>query len=409
MTDEITGGAADEQAPAAAPDEVAGDLDDVRADVGSRRTERPPSGRRSDRGRGAGTRRPAQGARPRSPKPRQRRGCLAALVLLVVVAAAVGGSVWWTLFKPVVETTPGRPVQIEIPKGASTIDIADLLANVGVIANPLMFRLDLRGDVDTRPLRAGVYDLTTGMSYREVVDRLREGPPVAYYTLAVPEGWTIAQIAKRVEEKSGIPAAEFERLANTGAAQFEFPFLADNETGSLQGYLFPKTYRVKVGSSAAEVIAIMLGQFAKETAGLDMTFARSRDLDMHDVVTIASIIEREARVDKDRPLISSVIYNRLKKGMLLEICATVQFVVGNKPRLLYKDLQVESPYNTYMNKGLPPGPISSPGLASLTAAVAPAETGYLFYVLTHKDGSHSFSTTVAEHNRYKAQAAKGLK
>jgi UPF0755 protein len=254
-----------------------------------------------------------------------------------------------------------------------------------------------------------VYDLQTGMPYRDVVDRLRTGPPVADYTLTIPEGWTIAQIAKRVEEKSGIPASEFEQLAGTGATQFPYAFLADNKTGSLQGYLFPKTYRVKVGSGAVAIMDIMLSQFEKETAGLDLSLARSRDLDMHDVVTIASIIEREARVEKDRPLIASVIYNRLSKGMLLEICATVQFVVGNKPRLLYKDLQVKSPYNTYLNKGLPPGPIASPGLASLTAAVAPAETGYLFYVLTHKDGSHSFSTTVAEHNRYKAQAAKGLK
>jgi UPF0755 protein len=412
MEDGITSGTPEQEALRPASGSAAGgavaDADGRRA---ARRVTRPPAGRRGAPRRGQPMRGGPGGARPRGSAPRKKRGCLAAFVLVLALAAGGAGAVWWTLYKPVVDAVPGQAVQLEIVSGASTIEIAELLANSGVVANPVMFRLEIRGDEDTRPLRAGVYDLATGMDYRTVVDRLREGPPVAYFTITIPEGWTIEQIAKRVEEKSGVPAAEFRQLADTGAAQFResFPFLAFDETGSLQGYLFPKTYRIKVGARAADVIAIMLDQFAKETAGLDMTFARSRGLDMHDVVTIASIIEREARVEKDRPLISSVIYNRLKRGMLLEICATVQFVVGNKPRLLYKDLQVDSPYNTYLNKGLPPGPIASPGLASLSAAVAPAETAYLYYVLTHKDGSHSFSTTLAEHNRYKAQAERGLK
>jgi UPF0755 protein len=247
------------------------------------------------------------------------------------------------------------------------------------------------------------------MTYDAALAALQEGPVIQYLSFTVPEGWTLEQIAKRVEEKAGIPSAEFLALASAGAAQFDYSFLADNRTGSLQGYLFPKTYRVKVGSTAKEIVDVMLKQFAKETAGLDMSYAASRGLNMHGVVTVASIIEREARVEKDRPLISSVIYNRLARDMKLEICATVQFVVGNKPRLLYSDLKVQSPYNTYIHKGLPPGPIASPGLASLQAAVAPAQTQYLYYVLTHKDGSHSFSKTSAEHLRYKAQAEKGLK
>jgi UPF0755 protein len=412
MTDENMSGAPEDEpfrpASRSADGGTVADAEDRRM---TGRGTRPPAGRRGAPRRGRPTPGGPGGARPRGSAPRKRRGCLAAFALVLVLAAGGAGAVWWTLYKPVVDAPPGQAVQLEIVKGASTVDIAELLANSGVVANPVMFRLEVRGDEDTRPLRAGVYDLATGMDYRTVVDRLREGPPVAYFTLTIPEGWTIAQIAERVQEKSGVPAAEFRRLADTGAAQFQdsFPFLADNETGSLQGYLFPKTYRIKVGAGAADIAYIMLDQFAKEATGLDRTFAESRGLDMHAVVTIASIIEREARVDKDRPLISSVIYNRLKRGMLLEICATVQFVVGNKPRLLYSDLRVKSPYNTYLNKGLPPGPISSPGLASITAALAPTDTPYLYYVLTHKNGSHSFSTTLAEHNRYKAQAEKGLK
>lgn len=340
---------------------------------------------------------------------RKRRGCLAALLLVIVAAAAAAAGVYFSLFAPVIDAAPGQPVQIEIPKGASTSEIGELLANSGVIANPLMFRISLRASEETAPLKAGVYDLTTGMDYEVAASALRAGPPIQYFTLAIPEGWTIPQIAKRVEEKAGIPAAEFESLASTGASQFDYAFLADNKTGSLQGYLFPKTYRIKVGSNAHDIADVMLKQFGKETATLDMSFAAQRGLNTHDVVTVASIIEREARVAQDRPLISSVIYNRLSKNMMLEICATVQFVVGNKPRLLYSDLRVESPYNTYLHKGLPPGPIASPGLASLEAAVAPTTTAYLYYVLTHKDGSHSFSTTLKQHLAYKAQAEKGLK
>jgi UPF0755 protein len=347
---------------------------------------------------------------PQTARAKKRRaGCLAAIGLMLVVALGAAGLVWWSLYKPVIDTAVGQPVQIEIPKGASTAEIGELLANTGIVANPLMFRLQQRSSTDTRPLKAGVYDLATGMTYDAALAALQEGPVIQYLSFTVPEGWTLEQIAKRVEEKAGIPSAEFLALASAGAAQFDYSFLADNRTGSLQGYLFPKTYRVKVGSTAKEIVDVMLKQFAKETAGLDMSYAASRGLNMHGVVTVASIIEREARVEKDRPLISSVIYNRLARDMKLEICATVQFVVGNKPRLLYSDLKVQSPYNTYIHKGLPPGPIASPGLASLQAAVAPAQTQYLYYVLTHKDGSHSFSKTSAEHLRYKAQAEKGLK
>lgn len=396
MSDDLLGGAPDEVTPSGETGRVGT----------ARPSRRPPA-----RGTRSGGRPPASGPRRAAPGPkRRRRGCLAALLLVIVVLATGAAAVYFTLFAAVVDTEPGQSVQIQIPKGASTSEIGELLADAGIIRNPLMFRVSLRMSGETEPLKAGVYDLATGMDYDVAARALRAGPPIRiqYFTLAIPEGWTIPQIAKRVGEKAGIPATEFEQLVSTGASQFDYPFLADNKTGSLQGYLFPKTYLIKVGSSAHDIADVMLKQFGRETATLDMTFAAQHGLDTHDVVTVASIIEREARAAQDRPLISSVIYNRLGKNMLLEICATVQFVVGNKPRLLYKDLRVESPYNTYLHKGLPPGPIASPGLASLEAAVAPDTTDYLYYVLTHKDGSHSFSTTLKEHLRYKAQAEKGL-
>jgi UPF0755 protein len=266
-----------------------------------------------------------------------------------------------------------------------------------------------RIDESDGQLKPGVYDLKTGMDYKSAIDVLSMGPPISYMTLAIPEGLTLAQIAKRVQEATGIPAKEFETAARTQRSHYEYPFLSSNPTKSLEGYLFPKTYRVREGATTDQIIDIMLKQFGRETAALDISYASDRGLTFHDVVTIASMVEREAKTSKDRPLVASVIYNRLKRGMRLEIDATVQYLLGNKPRLLYSDLHIDSPYNTYRRKGLPPGPIASPGLAALTAAAGPKHTDYYFYVLTSRDGSHSFASNESEFLRLKRQAKQGLR
>lgn len=337
-----------------------------------------------------------------------RRSTLAvvSLALFTVLVAGLGVYLLGTPQHPV---ESGRPVQVEVPQGASSLEVGRLLAAKGVVANALMFRVRTQIEAADGRLKAGVYELSTGMTYSDAIAALRDGPMTPYVTLVVPEGWTVHQIADRVHELLGIPAADFEKLATTGAKSFAYDFLASDTTGSLEGYLFPKTYRVRPGSSARDVIGVMLDQFGRETSGLDLTYANAHGVSMHGLVTIASMIERETKVASDRPLVSSVIYNRLARGMYLEIDATVQYVVGNKPRLLYSDLRVKSPYNTYLHKGLPPGPIASPGLPSLQAAAAPADTGYLYYVLTHKDGTHSFTETRDEFLRLKAQAKEGLK
>jgi UPF0755 protein len=334
----------------------------------------------------------------------RRAAIVAALAVLVTVVA-----VWAMLFRSVSGALPGATVRVEVPKGVSSADLGRQLAELGVIDSPLMFRIRARILGADGLMQAGTYDFETGSDYRAVIERLEAGPPVVYWKLTVPEGWTIEQTASRVEEQTGVSAKEFTDLASAGAKQFDYGFLESNRTGSLQGYLFPKTYRIRQGSSAREIIEVMLDQFQKETAGLDLSYARANGLTMHDLVTIASMIERESKVQSDRPLISSVIYNRLARNMFLEIDATVQYVLGGRHRLLYRDLRVDSPYNTYRNKGLPPGPIASPGFASLEAASAPAQTPYLWYVLTHKDGTHSFAETKAKFEILKARAKKGLK
>ncbi|MDZ4064864.1 MAG: endolytic transglycosylase MltG, partial [Coriobacteriia bacterium] len=227
---------------------------------------------------------------------------------------------------------------------------------------------------------------------------------IKYATVTIPEGFVIEQIAKRFEDGAGIPASEFLALAKGGTGEFvsAHPYLESAYADSLEGYLFPKTYRVKEGSTARNVIEMMLRQFDKEIASIDIGPAQKRGLTMNELVTIASMIEREAQLARERKVVSSVIFNRLEKGMRLEIDATIEYVLpGNRFRLENRHLKIDSPYNTYMYKGIPPGPIANPGIDSLRAAVEPADTDYIYYVLTGKDGSHTFATNFDEFLRAK--------
>ena len=344
----------------------------------------------------------ADGRGIRRPTARSRRRTLTTvvgLVLALVLVGIPGYAVWQLFFVPGADVPDGAAVQLEIPAGADTADIAGILAEAGVIDNAAMFRLRARIDGVDSDLRSGVYDLTTGMTYEDVRDLLVAGPPIEYVTVTIPEGFRLEQIAARLEEQAGVPSAEFLALALGQAASFapQHPYLAEVPNGSLEGYLFPKTYRIVRGAAPAEVIEMMLRQFDSEVAEVDLGYAASQGMSLHHIVTIASMIEREARIAEERPLVSSVIYNRLGIGMKLEIDATIEYVIQeNRPRLLNSDLKVESPYNTYKYAGLPPGPIASPGLASLQAAAAPAQTDYLYYVLTGTDGSHTFCVTLEE-------------
>ncbi len=323
------------------------------------------------------------------------------LVVIAVIVAAVG---WWLLSRPQVDVEVGVPVELEIASGLSSAEIGAQLAEAGVVTNANMFRLQLRLQNAGSDLKAGVYEFQTRMSYDDVIERLSLGPEITYFSVTIPEGFVLEQIAERMEAQAGIPATEFLALARpNGQSQFpERPYLAQTYQGSLEGYLFPKTYRIREGSTAREVIEMMLAQFEQEIATVDLTPAENRGMTMHQVVTLASMIEREAKVADERVLVSSVIYNRLDIGMRLEIDATIEYVLpGNRFRLNSNDLKVDTPYNTYMYEGLPPGPIANPGLEALKAAVNPADTEYLYYVLTSQDGSHTFASTYEEFQQAK--------
>jgi UPF0755 protein len=226
---------------------------------------------------------------------------------------------------------------------------------------------------------------------------------VKNYTITLPEGLTNKQVEEKVAEvtEGNISVREFQ--AALGVDDYNYRFLSG--TGrNLEGFLFPKTYDVTSQTTAHRLINTLLKQFNIETENLEWSRAQSLGVTPYQVVVIASMIEREAKLPEDRPLIASVIYNRLHKGMKLGICATVEYALGyNKPVLSDKDVEIDSPYNTYRIKGLPPGPICNPGFESIRAALHPASTDYIYYILTGSNGKHSFTADYQQFARWKAE------
>lgn len=331
-------------------------------------------------------------------------GILGILLLLAVVGGVTAS---YLFYRPATEVAAGQPVHIVIEPGSTTAEIGRVLADAGVVENALMFRWNARDAGVDGSLKAGEYDMITGMTFEEVVAQLTAGTLVEYVDVPIPEGFTAAQIAGRVAELTGLPQAELEALVTTGAPEFvaDHPYLEGVYGNSLEGYLFPATYRVVEGSTSRDVVEMMLDHFDSQVATLDLSFAEPRGLDLGDIVIIASILERESRLAEEFPLVSSVIYNRLALPMRLQLCATVLYTLpGDKQSLTNADLEHESPYNTYLHDGLPVGPISNPGLRALEAAANPPETDYLYYVLTGEDGSQTFTATYDEFLRAKANA-----
>lgn len=294
---------------------------------------------------------------------------------------------------------------IRIPVGSSTRQIAEMLSERGLIKNDFIFIIYSRITGHDTKFQAGDYLLRDSLSLPEIVEKLSKGE-VQAISFTIPEGYTVEQIAEVLAAKGLVEKKEFLKLAKEG--DFAYPFINRHEDVkyALEGYLFPDTYRVSTNSSAEEIIHMMLKRFQQvydENARLK---AKEMGLTDPEVITIASLIEKEAKTDRDRYLISGVIYNRLEQGMKLQIDATIQYILGQpKTRLTYKDLEISSPYNTYLISGLPPGPIASPGQAAIEAALNPERTNYLFYV-AKSDGSHVFSETLEEHNAAKRKYLK---
>ncbi len=322
---------------------------------------------------------------------------LAVLVMVVValVTAVAGGL---ALRAGVAPVGPGREQVTQIPADTGPDGIARLLREKGLIRNELAFRIAVRHWGLAGKLKAGYYRLSPSMSAEEIARTIAEGR-TAKARVTIPEGFTVAQIAERLEREGLCTAKEFLGAA-TPAAVSRRGFGLEGD--SLEGYLFPDTYIVEFGTKPADIVGQMVANWARQVAlGLegDLKSRSSEGWTRSQIMIIASMIEREAEVEKDRPLIASVIYNRLRKGMRLQIDATVIYALGeHRSRLTYRDLKVDSPFNTYRYPGLPPHPICNPGLPSLRAALHPAQTDYLFYV-ARGDGSHIFTRTYDDHRK----------
>ncbi|MFA5867629.1 MAG: endolytic transglycosylase MltG [Actinomycetota bacterium] len=320
---------------------------------------------------------------------------LAAVAVLLIVV--VGLVFLWP--------QPHQKVTVTIKPGSSSGEIASVMAGQGVVRNAFLFKLFIGRQNAQNKLQAGDYALETGMSFAEALAALLKGPAVRLYKVTTPEGLTIEQTAETVAANS--PIKKDDLLAANDKSKYKFDFLDDVPENDLEGYLFPKTYTVRQTTTAEDLIRTMLKQFEEETAILDMSLAEKRGMKLFQIVTIASIIEKEVKIPEERPLVAAVIYNRLDKDMYLQICATVEYALPeHKESLSYQDLEYDSPYNTYKYPGLPPGPICSPGMASMEAALKPAPVDYLYYVLTGENGSHTFTNNYEEFAKIKEE--KGL-
>jgi len=305
-----------------------------------------------------------------------------------------------------VDVNSTEEVLFTVPSGASTTGIANALLEQGLIQNVNAFKMKVKQlEVDGQ-MKAGDYKLSKSMNAETIIEKLVSGDTfVETISFTIPEGYEVRQIVDKLEAEGLINRETFLDLLQNGT--FEYTFLENvDRTFLLEGYLFPDTYTLKAGATEFDIIDRMLKRF--DEVFTETYYARAEELGMtvDEVIRLASIIEREAKVKEEFPIVSSVFHNRLDIDMLLQSCATVQFILKERKEvLLFSDIAIEDPYNTYLYAGLPPSPIASPGALAIESALYPADTNYLYFVTTEKnDGTHYFNETLEGHNR---DAAKG--
>lgn len=335
---------------------------------------------------------------------RRRRGVLVMGALLAVVGTVVFQALQWSAAREQERAVPpGQAVTITVASGQSSVEIGRALRDAGVVDSVNRFRdtAEERG-LDSL-LKPGEYELVTGMSIDEVLDILAKGPSTGI-PVTIPEGFTVAQIVDKLAATDQFTRAEVDKALKSKDL---IVTLRPKGVTSLEGLLFPDTYGIEEDDSAVAVLQEMLDQLEAVLSKYQLSTA-PQGLNAYQVLIVASMIEREAKVDGDRPKIAAVIYNRLAAGKRLEIDATVEYAVGHA-ELTAKDLQSSSPYNTYTSDGLPPTPIATPGEAAIKAALQPADGDWIYYVLATEEGEHAFTKSYDEFVRLKAAArAKGL-
>jgi UPF0755 protein len=309
-----------------------------------------------------------------------------------IYAAATGGEG---------ERASVGPAKVEVVKGDTLSSVAEKLERAGVVDSAFMFKVEARLGGYGTEIKTGQYTFSPGEDSEVILQKLTAGEAVPTLAITVPEGLNFEQTAREVASQSGVSAAAFEEAASR--TDYGYGFLEDPAVKSTEGFLFPKQYEFEEGTTASQMVTRMLEQYLMETETLDISGAKDRlNLTEYELVTVASLIEKEASSPEERPLVASVIYNRIREGMPLQIDATVLYALDRPTKeLSLADLEIDSPYNTYENTGLPPGPICSPSRQSLEAAINPAQTDYLYYVLKADGEEHFFTGNYNEFLKWK--------
>lgn len=307
---------------------------------------------------------------------------------------------------------PVKPerVIVNVEPGMSFYELSEVLEKKQVVKSAYLLRIQAAQEGIDKRLKPGKYIFEAPSDYSKVLSIIEKGPEIELVKVTIPEGFSNRQIASRLSKALGLDEKEVLDFLNSSKKRFthEFPFLNSYNGDSLEGFLFPDTYYLKKNSDLDEIARKFLENFSSKAQQIGLLKnLEEATPDLYKIVIVASIVEKEAKLPEERPIIASVFYNRLKSGMKLQSCATVEYVLGfSKAVLTEEDLKIDSPYNTYLYEGLPPGPICNPGVESLKAALNPAKTKYLYFVLIDKSGKHYFAETYSEFLRAKKKRPK---
>lgn len=321
-------------------------------------------------------------------------GILAAVVLGILLA-------FYSLILLWPQGNPYDSVKVTIPKGASLKKVSTTLQDYNIIRNERSFLLAVKTLGYEKDMPAGRFKLVKASTNFDIIDQLVNGIQVNK-RVTILEGWTIDLIAEELHDKIGIDQDEFKSACTNELLLWKWGI----SEKTVEGYLFPNTYLFSEEEDIQDIIGRMINEYKQRITLEFRDRMQELGMDEKEIITLASIIEGEAIYDKERAIISGVYHNRLNIGMRLQADPTIQYIIDDSPRrLLNKDLKIKSPYNTYLNKGLPPGPINNPGIESIKAALYPAKTDYIYFV-ARGDGYHTFSRTKEEHNIAKRKFQK---
>lgn len=334
----------------------------------------------------------------RPKRHRKRRSNAGPTVLGLLLVLGIFGAIYliYATARGEDEAVTASPAKVTVVKGDTLSSVSQKLEEAGVIGSSTLFEVEAQIGGHSTELKPGEYTFRRGEDSDAILAKLTAGEAVPTYAVTIPEGLTLHETAEVVGEQNGVPAAKFEEAAKR--TDYGYAFLEDPAIRTTEGFLFPKRYDFEEGTTAPQMVDRLLEQYLLETQDLDFEAAKQRlNLTEYEIVTVASLIERESANSEERPIIASVIYNRIQRGMPLQIDATIQYALGEpKEELSLADLKVRSPYNTYENEGLPPGPICSPSRESLQAAIEPAQTDYLYYVFDAEGNEHFFTDNYQE-------------